>query len=216
MHAGHPHATGGIGDTGMYAMFKLVDSRGQHLHLSLGLSAPTGDVGIKLRDVMQNKMGYTHYGMQLGSGTWDFKPSLTYTGQIDRWSLGVQLSGTRRLNGSNDSGFALGNEFQSTAWGSYSLTNGFSASVRGLYTRQGSIQGQYNDNVPAKIGPMDYTNNYGGRFWDIGLGLNYTIPSGRLEGNQLRIEWLQPVKDDVNGYQLERKGTLAFNWSLAF
>ncbi len=90
----HNHETGGIGDTGMYALVKLFDRPSQHLHASLGFIAPTGDVGIKLREhtggngkPSRNLDGaYTHYGMQLGSGTWDFKPSLTYTGMANAWS----------------------------------------------------------------------------------------------------------------------------------
>jgi hypothetical protein len=30
------------------------------------------------------------------------------------------------------------------------------------------------------------------------------------------MEWLQPVEDDVNGYQLERDGALSATWSVAF
>jgi hypothetical protein len=216
MHADHPHTTGGVGDTGLYAMFKLIDNPSQHLHASLGLSVPTGDVGIKLRDVMQQSMGFTHYGMQLGSGTWDLKPSLTYIAEINNWSWGAQLSGTKRLEDKNSSGFALGDEIQSTAWLSRNIINGLSASVRGVYTWQGDIKGGYDSNIPAQIGPMDYTNNYGGRFWDVGLGLTAVMHGGSLDGNKLSVEWLQPVKDNVNGYQLERKGSLAINWSMMF
>ena len=32
---------------------------------------------------------FTHYRMQLGSGTWDFWPSLTYTGRADRLAWGA-------------------------------------------------------------------------------------------------------------------------------
>jgi len=30
---------------------------------------------------------------------WDFKPSITYTGQMEKWSWGAQLSGTKRPEG---------------------------------------------------------------------------------------------------------------------
>ncbi len=74
-HSEHPHNTGGIGDTSMYALFKVLDQPGQHVNATLGLSAPTGDVGIQLRDTHGVAIGY-HYGMQLGSGTWDFSLAL--------------------------------------------------------------------------------------------------------------------------------------------
>ncbi|MEQ1560524.1 MAG: DUF3570 domain-containing protein, partial [Methyloglobulus sp.] len=144
----HGHETGGVGDTGMYAIFKLFDRPNHHLHTSLGVTAPTGDVGIKLKDEgLQNLQGldgaYIHYGMQLGSGTWDFKPSLTYTGKSNAWSWGAQVGGTLRLEGSNKSGYALGDIFESSVWGGYNLTRWLSATVRAAYTWQGSIKGRY-------------------------------------------------------------------------
>jgi Protein of unknown function (DUF3570) len=142
-HISSGHNVGGVGDTGMYGLFKLFDNPNHHANLGLGVSAPTGDVGIQLRRNHKLDGGLIHYGMQLGSGTWDFKPSLTYTGQMERWSWGTQLSGTKRLEGRNKSGFALGDLFQATAWGGYGLTPWLSATVRGVYTWQGRIKGQY-------------------------------------------------------------------------
>jgi hypothetical protein len=215
MHAYHTHQTGGIGDTGLYAMFKAFERDGHHLHATLGISAPTGDVGIQLRDTHGLNIGFIHYGMQLGSGTWDFKPSLTYTGQDGRWSWGAQLSAVKRLEQRNTSGFAFGDQMQSTFWGGYKLYSWLSASVRGLYTAQGGLSGVYNDTY-APVGPMDYGNNYGGHFWDLGFGLSAQVPTGTLQGSRFGVEWLQPVYDNPNGYQLPRQGSLAVNWGYAF
>lgn len=214
-HTLHESETGGVGDTGLYAMFKLFDTPNHHLHATLGISAPTGDVGIRLRDTHRIEAGFIHYGMQLGSGTWDFKPSITYTGQMDRWSWGAQLSGTKRLEDKNDSGFAFGDIFQSTAWGSYNLLDWLSASVRGVYTVQGSVRGEFIEPFNP-LGPMDYPSSQGGRYWDVGFGVNAVVPSGSLAGNRLGVEWIQPVDDDVNGYQLPRDGALSATWSYAF
>jgi hypothetical protein len=214
-HTLHEHTTGGVGDTGMYAMVKLFDQSGHHLHGAVGISAPTGDVGVKFRDTHRIDAGFQHYGMQLGSGTWDFKPSITYTGKMDRYSWGAQLNGTVRLENNNESGFAFGDMFQSTAWGSYNLLNWLSTSVRGVYTVQGSVKGNFKGTY-NKLGPMDYASSYGGRYWDVGFGINAFAPSGSLQGNNLSFEWLQPVSDDVNGYQLPREGALSATWSYAF
>ena len=61
-----------------------------------------------------------------------------------------------------------------------------------------------------------YHANYGGKYWDVGFGLNAFVLTGDLQGNSLSFEWLQPVSDNVNGYQLERNGALSANWSYAF
>ncbi len=214
-HVQNGHETGGLGDLGMYAMVKLFDNAVHHLHATAGFTAPIGDVDIQLRRNHQVDGGFIHYGMQLGSGTWDFKPSLTYTGQADEFSWGAQANGTVRMEDKNESGYALGDMFQATAWGSYNLSNWLTASVRGVYTLQGSIKGKFNGLI-NQFGPMDYTGSYGGKYWDVGFGLSAAVPSGDLAGNRLSVEWLQPVEDDVNGFQLERDGALSATWSVAF
>jgi hypothetical protein len=237
-HKQNPHETGGIGDLGMYALVKLFDNDTHHIHATAGLSAPTGDVNIQLRRSHNTDGGYQDYGMQLGSGTWDFKPSVTYTGSIDKFSWGAQANGIVRMEDKNKSGYRLGDMFQGTVWGGYNLTNLLTATVRGVYTMQGAIKGQYNGSAGGqfvdhtttdkdgnlvnvnssilKFGPQDYPGNYGGRYWDVGFGLSAVVPSGDLAGNRFSVEWLQPVVDDVNGYQLEREGTLSATWGVAF
>ncbi|MCF8006105.1 MAG: DUF3570 domain-containing protein [Methylovulum sp.] len=227
VHSGTGHATGGIGDTGMYALIKALDLTHHHVHFGLGLSAPTGDVDIQLRRAHQQDEGFIHYGMQLGSGTWDFKPSLTYTGQHEQWSWGAQFSSTQRLEDKGSTGYALGDVWQTTAWGSYQLSPGWSASIRGVHTNQQAITGQFTDlqgvvngvlldNVNQRSGPMDFAKNYGGRFWDIGFGVNYMVSEGDFSGNSMGVEWLQPLSTDVNGVQLDRQGALSATWGLAF
>lgn len=157
-HIANGHETGGIGDTGMYGLFKLWDKPNNKVNLGLGFSAPTGDVDIQLRRAHKRKGGFIHYNMQLGSGTWDFKPSLTYTGKADKFSWGAQVSGIKRMESRNKSGFALGDMFQGTVWGGYDLNRWLSASVRGVYTWQGRIKGEYPRNK-IDFTPMSESEN---------------------------------------------------------
>lgn len=231
-HLHAPHATGGVGDTGVYALFKLWNAGEHKLHLTLGGTAPSGDSAIEMNRMHGMDAGYIHYGMQLGSGTWDFKPSLTYSGKLDDWSWGAQVGGTKRLDSRNASGYALGDNLQASAWGGYNLTDWLAGTLRGIYTSQNAIQGHYkplagNDthhdpthhfipDVNSKYGTVDQPGNYGGRYWDIGLGLNAAIPDGQFAGHHFSVEWLQPLMEDVNGYQLQRSGTLNATWSYMF
>ena len=215
LHAGHGHSTGGIGDTSVYGLVKVFESPEHHLHFAAGFSAPTGDVGIKLRPNHGHDPGFIHYGMQLGSGTWDFKPSITYTGQQDAWSWGAQVSGTLSMEKRNQSGFAFGDSLQATAWSGYQIFDWLSASVRGIYSTQGRIQGEYNE-AHDQASPLDYPANYGGQYWDVGFGLNAKVTGGEFAGHHLAFEWLQPVAEKVNGYQLERDGALSLSWGYAF
>ena len=215
----HKHRTAGVGDTGLYSMFKLYRDDQHSLHTSLGITAPTGEVNIKMNPGHHGgeTPGYLHYGMQLGSGTWDFKPSLTYNGKHAEWFWGAQAAGTIRMQDQNRSGYALGNEAQVSLWSGYSLTKWLSTTVRGLFTSQAGVQNQFNAAHPISS-TADYPFNYGGRFADVGFGLNILIPekSGALSGHRLGVEWLQPVSTDVNGYQLDRSGGLSANWGFVF
>ena len=209
------HETGAVGDTYFSSLIKLLDIHGHWLHLSLGMSAPTGKVDIENRRIFRADGGLMHFGMQLGSGTWDFMPSLTYTGEHQRWLWGAQLSGVKRLEDKNKSGYRLGDLFQATAWSGFQLMPWLTASVRGAYTVQGEIHRDF-DAYNARIGPMDFPSNYGGQFWDIGIGANARIPGGRFAGNRLGFEWVQPVSSDFNGFQVDRQGMLAATWSYQF
>jgi hypothetical protein len=80
---------------------------------------------------------------------------------------------------------------------------------------QGTIHRDF-DSFNAGIGPMDFPANHGGQFWDIGLGLNAIIPGGRFAGNRFGFEWIQPIRKDFNGFQLDRKGSLSATWSYQF
>lgn len=209
------HTTGGVGDTVISSLFKLVDQSGHHLHLGLGVSAPTGDVDLEFRRIAREDGSIVHFAMQLGSGTWDFLPNLTYTGAYNDWSWGAQVKGEVRMQDQNESGYRLGNTLQTSVWGSYKLTDWLSGSIRGIYSTQGAIKGDFNT-FSGRVGPMDFPANHGGHFGDIGFGVNASIPSGSLVGNSFAFEWLQPIVDNVNGYQIQRQGALTASWSYAF
>jgi hypothetical protein len=226
--------TGGLGDVGLDFLYGLFETSGHELHAGLGFSAPTGSV--EKRPVTTRD--FSPYDTQLGSGTWDFHPSLTYTGQLLRFAWGTQLSGIKRMEGSNDAGYRLGDQFQATTWGSVRLTDWLSASVRGQYTALGGVHGHFNNHAAPQVvgtrlvgtetvdvyqyvdtpsainGPMDGPDNTGGQAWDVGFGMNAVVPSGLLRGNRVSVEWLEPVADHFNGFQLERQGSLQLSWEL--
>lgn len=207
--AGHSHTVTGLGDTIGTALIRLHQDDINHVHLGLGLSAPTGNVWERMGGKMQ------HYGMQLGSGTWDFVPSLTYTGQLGRYGWGAQATLTTRLEDENDAGYQLGDSAQTTVWGSYRWLDWLSTSLRGQYFGQQKINGHYKK-AHNHSSPPDLQANYGGHFFDVGFGINMVASDGQMKGTRLGVEWLQPVYDNVNGYQAERTGSLFISVSKAF
>jgi len=205
----HSHSTSGFGDTPVYAMFKLAEFNRQVLHAALGVSIPTGSV--------DEKMGgqFTHYGMQLGSGTWDLKPALTYLGQTDHFSWGAQISGTYRLEDENESGFRFGNILEGTTWGAWKFADWGSLSLRVAYKQEGDIKNHYNG-PHGHASPPDLQRNYGGESINGGIGLNLRIPRGPLEGHRIGVELVLPLWQDLNGIQLEQDYAITAAWQYSF
>lgn len=205
----HEHGTSGWGDTIASATFTLFNAHRQSLLATLGMSFPTGSVDEKVGTT------YTHYGMQLGSGTFDLLPSVTYLGQADRFSWGLQYASAIRLEDENDSGFRFGDVHGVTGWAAYKICDWASLSGRIGYRHEGQIHGHYNG-LHNHTAPPDFQSNYGGDTLDLGVGVNLYAPNGPLKGNRLAIELLFPVYQDLNGVQVERDFTLAVGWQWAF
>ena len=78
----------GLGDIKVAGLYDLAQwNDGRRMHLKLGLNLPTGSIDEKHNG---NILGY---GMQLGSGTYDFEPAITYLAQTEKLFL---WSTTRR------------------------------------------------------------------------------------------------------------------------
>jgi len=205
----HSHSSRGWSDLGLSAMFPLHEEDGDSLLFNLGLSLPTGAVDLR------NKGMLTHYMMQLGSGTWDLQPGLTYTGSNDKFSWGLQSIANLRLEDQNSSGYSLGDALDTTAWVAVPLNDWLSLSGRAALHNEGDIEGGYN--APHRLNsPPDFTRNYGGDRVDLGVGLNVVVPGGPLAGHRFGIEALAPVHQDLKGIQLERQLSIIAGWTFHY
>ncbi|WP_428819474.1 hypothetical protein [Microbulbifer sp. MCCC 1A16149] len=209
MHGTYSHGTSGVGDTIVAGLFRLSDGPSHKLHGTFGISAPTGDV-----DKKNSNGTYVHYGMQLGSGTWDLMPAITYSGARERISWGAQASARLPMEEDNASGFQFGERYAATAWGTYRLQDWVSFSMRLGYTKQHDINGHYNG-PHNHASPADLQANYGGEFVDVALGANLVPQRGRLAGVRLGLEWSSSVSAHFNGYQLGRDDGLNLSLSYA-
>lgn len=210
-HMGHmSHEVDGFGDTNVSALYKLIVDERHTLIGTIGLNAPTGKSDLKNPDGT-----FVHYGMQLGSGTWDATPSVTYTGSAEALSWGAQASAVIRLEDANDSGYVLGDKYAATVWGAVKVVDWMSLSARVNWSDQNSIGGHYNAGH-NHASPADIQANYGGEFIDGAVGVNTVVTGGNFAGLRLGLEWVTRLDEDYNGYQLGLDDSVIVSVSYAY
>ncbi len=212
-HGGHSmakgetmsHATEGFGDTQVSALLTLSKGAKHQLHAGLGVSIPTGSVSVK------GESGkFVHYGMQLGSGTWDLLPQMTYRGWAGRFGWGAQTAYVFRGQDANKSGFRFGDRFTATGWGSYRASPALSLSGRIAFQTEGKVEGHYNG-PHNHSSPPDRQANYGGDRVEAGLGANVLLGQFRL-GAEANV----PLYQRMNGIQTPKRFGASVNLSTMF
>jgi len=197
-----PMESNGPGDTELRGVYKI----DRHFTASLGLSLPTGDIK---KDFVTMKMKFRQpYDMQLGSGSYDLKPAITYNSVSDdeKWNWGGQVMYTWHT-AKNDNDYKLGDILKATGWLQRALGPATSW-MRVAYSDTGRIKGSDPEidklNHP-KMGtgapmPDADPDNYGGRRFDGMVGLS--LVKGPLS---IGIEGGMPLYQDLNGLQLKTK-----------
>lgn len=206
----------GFGDLRLSALVRLFDAGSHHFHLNLGLSAPTGKIG--KQDVVLTPMGMTPtltlpYAMQIGAGTWNLLPGVTYTSQRGDVTWGAQYGATLTL-GDNDQDYAFGDKHKFTFWSSYSPTSWASLSVRLAGEHAGDITGR-GARIMAPVQTAD-PDNYGGKTVDLFLGLNLLGEAGALKDHRLAFEFGLPLHRDLNGPQMEQDWNVMIGYQKSF
>lgn len=212
----------GIGDISAGAIFPLLGQKpatsdtGTELNLRAVVGMPTGSIdetGQTLSPMNTQPTMVMPYGMQSGSGTWDFKPALTLKQWAGKWSFGAQYAGTIRT-GTNDNGYRLGDVHEGSLWASYLPAQWISLSGRVRAQSTGRIEG-LNPNV---MGPVQTANPdfSGGERMDLLGGVNFVATHGALAGHRLGIEIGAPIYQNVNGPQMTGDWMLTVGWQKAF
>lgn len=203
----------GIGDIKLSPIFSLATSDNSHLLLSTGVNLPTGDIDER-DDTPAMANARLPYPMQIGSGTFDLLPGVTYTYQKDQFFWGSQVRGTLRL-GENSKDYTLGDRYEASAWGGALLNDSVSVSTRLLWSQWGNVDGADEALNPMMVPTAD-TNLRAGRRLDIGAGLSVYLPKVIFHSQRLALEALVPVYQNVDGPQLETDMTLIFGWQGTF
>jgi hypothetical protein len=209
-------STSGWGDTSVAALVRLEKGEGYQVHANLGVSLPTGSItetGQILTPTGGTPTVRLPYAMQLGSGTFDFKPGLTYSAKDANWGWGAQWASTLRA-GENGQGYTLGNRHELNGWVAYQFEPWISLSGRLGARSDGKIDG-----IDARIaGPVQTADpdNYGGERIEASVGVNLVAQEGHLRGHRLAIEFGAPVYENLNGPQMETDYWLTVGWQKAF
>ena len=213
--------SGGLGDFKISGLMRLYEDTyegaGHKLHLNLGVSLPTGD--LTQEDEVLTPMGTRvtlrlPYAMQLGSGTYDVLPGITYTGHKNNWGWGMQYSGEMRLQDENDEGYSLGDKHSLHSWAGYGLDNGFNFGTRLSYSHQDDINGR-DSSIAAPVPTAD-PDNYGGERINLGLFAGFTPKNPEFKGQVFGIEGDIPLYQDLNGPQMKQDYSLSLRWSFGF
>ena len=199
----------GIGDLKALALYNVFANDKHRVHLNMGLSLPTGSIDEKDATAMSGgKDVILPYPMQLGSGTYDVMPGITYNGTQDSFSYGSQLSAVLRTF-SNDRDYRLGNRYQAQAWAALPIGQTVSLSVRGDYEQWGNIVGEDSDLNPMMV-PTARKDLRAGKQFSTAIGINVLLRAV----NRIALEYEVPVYQDLDGPQLAADPMLTLGWQL--
>ncbi len=208
--------TSGLGDTKLSALIHLFRKENTRAHFNLGVSIPTGSITETAQVLTPMNMEptlRTPYPMQLGSGSFDLLPGITYAGGKNKLGWGTQLMANIRT-GDNDEDYRLGNRFEVNTWVSYRLADWISSSFRLKGLTIGTVDGR-DVNIMAPVQTAD-PENHGGERLDAAVGVNLVGRQGFLREHRLALELAVPLLQDLNGPQLKTTSVFTLGWQYAF
>ena len=228
---GDPSATiAGLGDIKLAALIPLLNASNADLRLNAGVSIPTGSI-IFQRGAYNSSTGVTglHYPMQVGSGSFELRPGLTFAATHGAWSYGAQARGVIRLN-KNKRDYRLAPIIGSTLWSARRFNDSLSISLRGAFENWGNVttftseeEMKSHDRYAALIGTTrsDYIaptmdpNLQEGRRGSVSAGVNFIFPDkpgGILAGQRFTFEFQMPVYENLDGPQMALDSTILSDW----
>jgi hypothetical protein len=205
--------TKGFGDMMVGAMI----NSSERVTSSLALNIPTGSIDEWVNVTMTGTtpMGMTNsltnrvkagYPMQLGSGSWDLTPSITYALAGERIGVGFQGSYTWRI-ADNNNDYRLGDAFEIITWAKHAINQSLLGSFKITYAHWDRIDGQDMEMNPT-LSPVNDPRATGGSRLDMSIGLNSFFGDGHSVG----IEFGVPVLQNLNGPQMEADWMLSLSY----
>lgn len=198
----------GIGDVSIHALHTFYREGEHRMHFDAGVSLPTGSID------EENNGRREHYMQQLGSGTVDLLPGITYLGETEDWAWGAQAKGVVRM-GKNKHDYSRGNRVALTSWIQRRILENLAVSARVNAQRWGNVRGRDRELDLSEISEND-PDHQGGKRIDALLGLSYYGEDGPLEGHRIEFEYGWPVYQKLKGPQLEMDQVATLSWKVTF
>lgn len=194
----------GIGDTFVTGLYHLYGDRINKINIFFGMSVPTGSTTVT-STAFNNSGVYSIkravYTLQLGTGTFDAMPGITYVGVIGRWTWGLSYRSRLPMD-TNNQGYRWGNYNEFDGWTGYRLLPGLGTSLRIVGTLQGNIDG-YDPQILG-YGPCSNPLWFGGDFVDL-------LPGVSISGRYIGVPRLSmstavdlPLYQNLNGLHTAR------------
>jgi hypothetical protein len=205
--------TQGLGDVRATGLLSLYRDPVHRLHFNLGVSAPTGSID-RHATTPASPSAKMPYIMQIGSGTWDILPGLTYAGRAEKVGWGAQYAATFRL-GENSNDYARGNRHHWNLWANYAWRRWAQTSIHLMGSHWGQVRGSDPDLNPMMVQTAN-PRNYGGTRIEGALGFDVKFPSGWLKNQIFGFEFTAPLYQDLNGLQMDLDLRVSGSWRRAF
>jgi len=189
----------GFGDARVSTIWRLWRFSRQQVLVNLGVSLPTGSIDETARTPM-NPDALLPYSMQLGSGSYELLPGLTYVGQANDWSWGVQGLADFRL-GKNERDWRRGHAVAVTGWFAYRFADWISASTRAAYDYSANVVGA-DPQLNPMMSPAADPQRQGGHRIVALLGANLYVAGGAFKDLRLAIEGGFAPFQSLNGPRL--------------
>jgi len=208
-------SSSGIGDVMLGGARTVGEIDGELIQLHIGLSIPTGSIDERDRD--QNGMSQLlPYTMQLGTGTFDLHPGVTYKMQLESWSWGLQGRGRIHIEKNSDD-WAVSDGFTFSGWAQTPFNDTTSGSLRVELNSWGDYHGE-NLELEARQNenPLNDEAFQGGMRIDLLAGLNVDLGRDSQRSQRVVIEGGVPVDEWLDGPQLSVEWLLTVGYQLGF
>ena len=216
-HVGHSHSTeeghlmktNGFGDIQLGLLYGLLMKENNQIILSTEINLPTGSIEKKGPDgdMMYNNKRYP-YAMQIGTGTFDFMPKVTYLSEKGEGTLSIQTGLSIPLS-YNSLGYKNSATYQFSSWYAYKLGSKFTTSLRAVLDVSDNIIG-LDESLYRYNEPSTNTLNYGQTSLFSFLGGTFHFWSG----NRIAFEFGLPLYQKVLGIQMKDEYQINLSYNI--